>query len=343
MLTRDPLEALTHDRLGAERGARALAMLEIPAALARQTGERVSRAALAMALNVVLFDRLLDRVPSGAAYVEDQRARGRRIRFDHGALRTIRFAEGPTGALPGGIAAFARILEPLGYRRAATYPLPALKMTGHAFTHRDHPDEIPQFFVSELHVEAFDAAFEAAARRVFGATADPLDPAAVEALATLEAEGALGLAKAAAALPCLVAAFDRHHGLFDLADYQTLLAQSAEAAWIATEGNAFNHATDRVEDVAALAARLTAEGYPMKARLEVSASGRVRQTALKADPVRRAFIGEDGDQVAREAPGSFFEFISRDVDPATGRLDLAFDSGNATGIFAMTRAAAATV
>ncbi|MFC4593621.1 hypothetical protein [Sphingobium sp. EP60837] len=35
-------------------------------------------------------------------------------------------------------------------------------------------------------------------------------------------------------------------------------------------------------------------------------------------------------------PGSFYEFISRDVDPATGRLDLSFDAGNATGIFATT-------
>ena len=337
------LEALTHANLGAARGARALATLEIPAALADPSGERVSRATLAMALNVILFDQLLRRVPSGAAYVDDQRSLGRRICFDHGALRTIRFAEGPTGALPGGIAAFSRVLEPLGYRQAAIYPLPALKMTGYAFAHLDLPEQVPQFFVSELHVEAFDAAFEAAAHRVFDTTADPLTPAAVEALAALASDGALSLAQAAAALPSLVAAFDRQHPICDLADYQTLLAQSAEAAWIATEGCAFNHATDRVEDVAALAARLTADGYPMKARLEVSASGRVRQTALKADPVQRAFIYEDGRKVVREAPGSFFEFISRDIDPATGRLDLAFDSGNATGIFAMTRASPATV
>ena len=49
--------------------------------------------------------------------------------------------------------------------------------------------------------------------------------------------------------------------------------------------------------------------------------------------------GADRGQV-RAVPGSFFEFISRDIDPATGQLDLAFDTGNATGIFAMTRAGA---
>jgi hypothetical protein len=37
-------------------------------------------------------------------------------------------------------------------------------------------------------------------------------------------------------------------------------------------------------------------------------------------------------------PGSFYEFIQRSVDPATGKLDLGFDSGNATGIFAVTQA-----
>ena len=37
-------------------------------------------------------------------------------------------------------------------------------------------------------------------------------------------------------------------------------------------------------------------------------------------------------------PGSFYEFITRHAKD-DGSLDLAFDSANATGIFAMTRAA----
>ena len=128
-----------------------------------------------------------------------------------------------------------------------------------------------------------------------------------------------------------------------LADYETLLAASDEAAWIATEGNAFNHATDRVPDVVALAERLHAEGYAIKDKVEISASGRVRQTALIAAKVTRGFVAPgggraDGTRVLREVPGSFHEFISRDVDPATGRLDLRFDAGNATGIFAVTHA-----
>ena len=132
----------------------------------------------------------------------------------------------------------------------------------------------------------------------------------------------------------ILSAFDRQHEPPAFEDYQLLLSRSNEAAWIATEGNGFNHATDRVADVAALAERLKAEDRPMKAKLEISATGRVRQTAFRADSVERPFA--DGEW--RQVPGSFYEFISRDIDPETGRLDLAFDTGNATGIFAMTSA-----
>ncbi len=64
--------------------------------------------------------------------------------------------------------------------------------------------------------------------------------------------------------------------------------------------------------------------------------GRVRQTALRADPVERRFLDSDGSEVVRTVPGSFYEFISREIDPAFGEIDLSFDSNNATGIFAMT-------
>ncbi len=293
---------------------------------------------LAMALNMLLFADLLRRVPSGADYVDEMVTAGGGIVFDHGALRTIRFADQPTGALPGGIDAFRRLLEPLGYRIAKSYPLPALKMTGYAWCHEERPETLPQFFVSELHVERFSPAFQAAAARVFGATTDPLPASTREMLEVIAADGAVRLSEAAAELPHLVAAFDRHHPPCTVADYEVLLAESAEAAWIATEGNAFNHATDRVEDVEALAERLRAAGKPIKPKVEHSASGRVRQTALRADPVARRFRDGSGF-VTRTVPGSFYEFISRDIDPATGRLDLAFDSSNAQGIFAMTKAA----
>ena len=333
------IETLVRGALGDAAADATLRALEIDAALLAQRGPVVSRAAFAVALNVVLFHDLLQRVPSGRRFVDETLARGERVVFDHGALRTIRFADDAPRVLPNGEDAFSRILVPLGYAVTGVYPLPRLRMTGRAYRHLDAPTDIPQFFLSELHVEQFDYEFATVANRVFVAARDPLTATARAVLSDFAKDCWVSTAAAAAALPVIARVFGRQHGAVAEADYRTLLAQSAEAGWIATEGNAFNHATSRVDDVDALAADLRAGGRPIKERVEVSASGRVRQTALLADPVSRDFLDDEGGTVSIVVPGSFYEFISRDVDPATGQLDLAFDSGNATGIFAMTRAA----
>ena len=304
-----------------------------------ETAGAVSRGVFAMALNAILFHDLLSRVPTGAAYVADRRRQRERITFDHGALRTIRLGTGPTGELPAGVASFARILEPLGYQVAGVYPLDTLRMTGRGFAHREYPETLPQFFVSELHVDRFSEGFQAAAARLFGTSRDPLTLTAHNALAEFAEQGRCEMKLAAPALREIVAAFGRWHEIPHVADYRVLLAESPEAAWIATEGSAFNHATDRVADVAMTACGQRSLGRPVKAAIEVSAAGSVRQTAFKADPVRRSFRAEDGSTADMTVPGSFYEFISRDVVTGSdGRrhLDLRFDSGNAQGIFKMT-------
>jgi hypothetical protein len=312
-----------------------------PAFLGECTGQ-VTRAVFAMALNSLLFHDLLARVPTGAAYVADRRRAHQRITFDHGALRTIRFKEGPTGALPGGVASFARILEPLGYALAGVYPLDKLQMTGHAFAHRDFPETLPQFFISELHVERFSVDFQAAAAQVFGSSRDPLSDVSHSALDAFASSGRCGFDLAVFGLREMAAAFRVCHDPSSIADYQGLLAESAEAAWMATEGCAFNHATDRVADVDATACEQRAIGRPIKDTVEVSVSGSVRQTAFKADPVQRTLRTEHGGNTTLTVPGSFYEFISRDVVPGADgvqRMDLRFDSMNAQGIFKMTAAA----
>lgn len=144
---------------------------------------------------------------------------------------------------------------PLGHEVAGLYPLPRLRMTSRAFAHRDLPEAIPQFFVSELRVAELPDEAQAAATRVFGTSADPLGAAEWGLLDALAANNACSIDLARA-------------GLRGLA---------------------------------------------------------------------RAFRLPDGGTVERTVPGSFYEFISRDIDPAIDSLDLTFDSGNATGVFAMTR------
>jgi hypothetical protein len=330
------LEILVAEALGAAAARETLDTLAMPGALHANDGPFVSRAVFAMALNAALFHGLLDRVPTGAAYVADVRRAGGRVLLDHGALRTVRLASGSTGELPPGYLAFARILEPLGYELAGLYPLDRLKMTGRAFRHRDLPEDLSQFFVSELHVERFSPAFQAVAAHVFGSTRDPLDATAMAALEAFARDGACNLQLARKALPTLVAAFGRWHDAPSLIAYEALRAESAEAAWIATEGWAFNHATDRVADVEAVAEQQRRLGRPIKAEVERSASGGVRQTAFKADPVERCFA-DGARNVRRLVPGSFYEFITREpLGDAGEGLDLRFDSANAQGIFKMT-------
>lgn len=320
--------------LGEGTARRLLAQVELPGPLPVAGPGQASRAELAVALTVALFGDVLDRVPLAAAYVADLQGAGRKLRLDHGALRTV---AAPCGALPGGDGAFRRLLEPLGFAVAGVYPLPKLGMTGRAYAHQDLPAGIAQFFVSELHPERFSASFQAAVQRVVGNSRDPLTPSAVELLARLQQDRHLPLAAAARLLLALVACFDRQHDEPGLADYELLLAESPEMAWIATEGNAYNHATDRVADVDAVAAEQRRLGRAIKDRVEVSANGRVRQTAFRAGLVRRGFRDRTGQRVERLVPGSFHEFITR-LEAAPGVLDLSFDSGNATAIFAMTGA-----
>jgi hypothetical protein len=285
-------------------------------------------------MNMALFNDLLARVPSGRVYVEEIIAAGGKVNFDHGALRTVAWPA--NGRLPSGRVAITRLLEPLGFAQADVYPLPRLKMTGYAFRHLDLPEEIAQFFVSELHPEQFSPAFQTAVTRVVSTSVDPLTPDETTLLARLTKGETLDLDEAADLVRACVRGFGRHHAEPSQADYETVKAESAEMAWISTEGNAFNHATDRVADVFATAEAQRRAGRAIKEKVEISTSGRVRQTALLADKVTRGFIDANGQRVEGVVPGSFYEFISRDFLPGSTQLDLAFDTGNATGIFNVT-------
>lgn len=337
------VERLLLKLIGPEKTERLFSTLNHPALLAEWENGVVTRAELAQAMNMALFENLLARSANGRAYTQETTAAGGSVYFDHGALRTVRWNR--SGALPPGEAAFARILRPLGFSINGRYPLDRLGMTGRAWAHDDAPDEIAQFFVSELHPERFSAEFQQAVTNVIGASRDPLTPLAVNQLWELERDGVLPIEAAHELLPVIVGAFARQHDIPNEADYEVLLKESAEMAWIVTEGNAFNHATDRVADVFQLSDDEKAKGRPMKPEVERSRSGRVFQTAYRADIVQREFRARDGGVITRDVPGSFYEFITRkrtfDQDTRRWETDLRFDAGNAQGIFKMTASAAA--
>lgn len=298
----------------------------------------VPRAVVAQAVGIVLLDDLLGRVPTAAAYVEDRVAAGHKVHLDHGAVRTVTGVG--SGLLPEGQEALARVLGPLGYAHRSTYDLSLLRMTGRSWCHLDLPASVPQYFVSELHADRFPPPFQQAAARVLASSRDPVTDQGRADLAELAQRGSLPLGRAVAVVAVAAACFRRQHDDPGEADYETLGAESSEMAWIATEGTVCNHATDRVDDVFAVAAAERAAGRPVKDDVEVSASGRILQTAHRAAVVERTFRTVDGGTVRRPVPGSFFEFITRRPLPDGSGPDLAFDAANAQQIFTMTQGVA---
>jgi hypothetical protein len=323
--------------IGSERTEQLFKILVIHPEIAAEVGPQISRAVLAQALNMLLFEDLLTRVPAAKSYAEQCLRDGKTVMHDHGAVRTVAL-EG-MGHLPAGQEAITRILRPLGYAFNEVYPLERLRMTGRSHAQADYPEDIAQFFLSEIHPERFSPEFQAAVKRITATSKDPVTPEAKTLLEKLESTHSLSLEESAKLLPILVSVFDRQHTEPTLADYETLLSESPEMAWISTEGNAFNHATDRVADVDQLAAQQKALGQPMKATVETSQSGRVRQTAFLAARVQRSFRTSDDALVEKEVPGSFYEFITRlplPEEDGKQKLDLSFDSSNAQAIFKMT-------
>ncbi len=331
------LQTIVEQILGAETAGRLLQVLTLPDALREESATTVPRTIVAQALNIVLFEDLLARVPAARSYVDDCLRDHTPVKHDHGAVRTVAL-EG-MGTLPMGEEALLRVLLPLGYVRLGVYPLERLKMIGRSYAQQDLPEDIAQFFISELFPERFSPEFQQAVQRVTASSVDPLTPRAASLLRQLETGVGVTVEQAIELVSDLAKVFARQHKTPALADYELLLKESPEMAWIATEGNAFNHATDRVADVEHLTEVQKQLGRPMKEKVEVSGTGRVRQTAYRAATVTRDFIGPDGSVVTRDVPGSFMEFITRDHlpgDDAEPKLDLSFDPSNAQAIFKMT-------
>ena len=299
---------------------------------------KTSRVVVAQALNMILFRKLVDNVPEGRQYVRDKLASGNKIVFDHGAVRTVGGIS--CGDLPSGAEGVTRILEPLGFEKVASYPLQKLKMMGAAYCHQDLPEDMSQFFVSELESEKFTQQFRDAAERILKESCDPISDYSKFHLDTLTKQKEIDSAVVPSLIVELSRAFDRQHPTPAKEDYDIVAAESAEMAWIATEGTFFNHLTDRVDDVMTLADKLRSQGFPIKEEVEVSKEKTVLQTAYKATKVDRFMRTAEGLK-SFKVPGSFVEFIQRHRLPQNpSKLDLRFDSSNAQGIFKMTAATA---
>ena len=297
--TANTLDRLRRASLGRERADQLLDMLEVSTALSGDTGPGVSRGVLAQALNMVLFDDLLARAPSARAHVHDRLKNGEKVVHDHSVVATI--ASPHVGSLPIGREALGRVLVPLGFVESGSRRSWEGGVTEHTYLHADHPDDIAGFVVVEVHPHWFSRGFQAAAERVVQSSRDPLQ-AATAWLTALQSEGTVELADAIAILRALVACFDRQHATPSLDDYDLLRRESAEMAWIATEGNAVMQVAQRVAE--------SNKRGPAVLRGDISEP--VDLLLLEPAYVERPFRDSEGRMIGAPVPGPSLKLVRRE-------------------------------
>ena len=235
-------------------------------------------------------------------------ARGERIFNDHVALRTY--------DAPGlGIAELARPFEALGWVVAADrYRFDDKHLRARYWKHPD--PALPKVFISELCVGELSAR-------------------AQELIAALVAQLPAQFSDRAD-LPWAGRPWQISH-----ADYQTLLAESEYAAWVAAFGFRVNHFTVDVgrlstfPDLAALNAYLVEHGFTHTesgGAIKGGPAERLEQSATRADSIEVAFADA---QV--KIPSCYYEFARRYALPS-GELFQGFVPASADKIFESTDA-----
>lgn len=233
--------------------------------------------------------------------------RGEIIRNDHVALRTF-------GSVGIGIDALARPFEALGWRARDHYRFADKHLRARYWQHDD--EALPKVFISELVL----AELSPTARSVVAGLVDqlPLDFGARPDLPT-------------AGRPWMVT----------YSEYQTLLAESEYAAWVAAFGFRVNHFTVDVgtlstfPDLEALDAFLVEHGFMLNESggvVKGSPSERLEQSSTLADSIDVQFA----DRTVR-IPSCYYEFARRYPLPS-GELFQGFVPASADKIFESTDA-----
>ncbi|MBZ6072562.1 DUF1338 domain-containing protein [Aeromonas schubertii] len=253
-----------------------------------------------------LWDNYIKVTPS-AHKVHELLAGGESIVNDHVAFRTFNLPK-------VGLEKLAAHFLALGYEEKGQYEFKAKKLKAKHFEHND-PDA-PKVFISELKVEELSAPAQA----IVHALVEQVPEHLTDAPAFLYAGAPWRVSHA---------------------DYQTLLAESEYAAWMAAWGYRANHFTvsiNRLRDfdtIEAVNAALKRAGFVLNAvGGEVKGDPHVmlEQSSTMADKADVAFT--DG---VKTIPSCFYEFALR-YPQADGILYPGFVEASADKIFESTNA-----
>lgn len=253
-----------------------------------------------------LWNDYVEMTPS-AGKVHQLLSRGEQIINDHIALRTFNLAKVNLDVL-------AAHFESLGYVACGDYNFEAKKLKA---KHFEHPDTTqPKVFISELLVEEFSPQLQ----QVVHGLIEQVDSAAPTADDFL---------------------YSGRHWQLDFATYQSLLAESEYAAWVAAFGYRANHFTVSInhlpgyntiyevnDTLKAGDFVLNSAGGEVKGSQEVL----LEQSSTMADKIEVTF-----SDVSKEIPSCFYEFALR-YPKADGELYTGFVAASADKIFESTNA-----
>lgn len=253
-----------------------------------------------------LWEDYVEMTPS-AGKVHQLLAKGNAIINDHIALRTFNIERVNLSVL-------AKHFESLGYVACGDYHFEAKKLTA---KHFEHPDPTqPKVFISELMVEEFSPELQA----TITGLVEQVDVAATTADNFL---------------------YSGRHWELDFSTYETLLAESEYAAWVAAFGYRANHFTVSInhlpgfDTIVEVNEALKRAGFVLNSvggEVKGSAEVLLEQSSTMADKVEVTF-----KDAVKSIPSCFYEFALR-YPKADGELYTGFVAASADKIFESTNA-----
>ncbi|WP_206486465.1 DUF1338 domain-containing protein [Thalassotalea sp. G2M2-11] len=228
---------------------------------------------------------------------------------DHVAYRTFNIEKVNIDKL-------AQHLIALGYKECGEYHFEAKKLYAKHFEHSD--DTLPKVFISELLIEEFSLQTQAIIKKLVA----QLDEETINHPSFL---------------------YSGQQWQVSFADYQTLLAESEYAAWLAAWGYRANHFTVSVnhlvnfEHLADVNNTLKDAGFALNTtggEIKGDKAVKLEQSSTMADKITVEF-----SDTKAEIPSCFYEFAKR-YPLASGNLFTGFVAASADKIFESTNVAA---
>ena len=259
-----------------------------------------------------LFDNIWQHyltVTPSAKKIHQLLGAGNDVINDHVAYRTFNLEK-------VNLATLANHLLAIGYTECGEYDFSSKKLNAKHFEHAN--TDMPKVFISELRVEEFSPQAQAIIHRLIDSL--PEDIASQDNFL-----------------------YSGRPWEISSTDYQTLLAESEYAAWLAAWGYRANHFTvsinhlNKFDDIIAVNDALKIAGYPLNATGgEVKGNEKVKleQSSTLADRAEVTFSDK-----TLLIPSCFYEFAKR-YPLEDGELYRGFVAASADKIFESTNAAA---